>query len=40
MTLSEGVLFADVDLGEVESPHGRRLFLRDRHFELYGAWLD
>jgi N-carbamoylputrescine amidase len=35
----EEILIADVDLEEVASSHARRLFLRDRRPELYGAWL-
>ncbi len=37
--LTEEILFADLDLGEVERSHARRLFLRDRRPELYGDWL-
>ncbi len=35
----ESILHADLDLAEVESSHARKLFLRDRRPELYGAWL-
>ena len=35
----EHTLFADLDLAEVGSSCGRRLFLRDRRPELYGDWL-
>lgn len=37
--LEEAILFADLDLAEVESSHARRLFLRDRRPELYSGWL-
>ncbi len=37
--LEEAVLYADLDLGEVETSHARRLFLRDRRPELYRDWL-
>jgi N-carbamoylputrescine amidase len=33
------LLFADLDLAEVERSHARRLFLRDRRAELYPEWL-
>ena len=33
------ILLADLDLGEVERSHARRLFLQDRRPELYAAWL-
>ncbi|MFQ5652838.1 MAG: nitrilase-related carbon-nitrogen hydrolase [bacterium] len=36
---AEEILFADLDLDEVEKSHARRLFLRDRRPELYGDWL-
>jgi N-carbamoylputrescine amidase len=38
--LEEHLLVADLDLAEVERSHARRLFLRDRRPELYGAWLS
>lgn len=36
---TEEILYADVDLGEVERSHARRLFLRDRRPALYADWL-
>ena len=36
----EEILFCDLDLGQIERSHARRLFLRDRRPELYGKWLD
>ncbi len=33
------ILTAQVDLARVADSHARRLFLRDRRPELYGAWL-
>jgi N-carbamoylputrescine amidase len=36
---TEEILYADVDLREVEGSHARRLFLRDRRPELYAEWL-
>jgi len=36
---SEEILYADLDLSEVERSHARRLFLRDRRPELYPAWM-
>ena len=36
----ERLLLADLDLGQVERSHARRLFLRDRRPELYGEWLS
>jgi beta-ureidopropionase len=35
----ETILYADLDLARIESCHAKRLFLRDRRPELYGAWL-
>ena len=35
----DAILFADLDLSEVERSHARRLFLRDRRPELYGDWV-
>ncbi len=37
---TDEILYAEIDLGEVERSHARRLFLRDRRPELYGKWLD
>ena len=36
---TEEILYADLDLAEVERSHARRLFLRDRRPELYADWL-
>lgn len=36
---TEEILTVDVDLGQVERSHARRLFLRDRRPELYAGWL-
>jgi N-carbamoylputrescine amidase len=36
---TEEILFADLDLAQVDNSHARRLFLRDRRPELYGEWL-
>jgi len=36
---TEEILYADLDLAQVEDSHARRLFLRDRRPELYGEWL-
>jgi N-carbamoylputrescine amidase len=33
------ILYADLDLDEVRASHARRLFLRDRRPDLYGAWI-
>ena len=38
-TGTEEVLYADLDLSEVERSHAKRLFLRDRRPELYADWL-
>jgi N-carbamoylputrescine amidase len=35
----EGILYADLDLAEVERSHAHRLFLRDRRPELYSGWI-
>jgi N-carbamoylputrescine amidase len=35
----EEILFADLDLDQVEQSHARRLFLRDRRPELYAGWI-
>jgi predicted amidohydrolase len=37
--LTEGILYADLDLGEVGRSHATRHFLPDRRPELYGGWL-
>ena len=37
---TEEILTCDVDLSTTAASHGRRLFLRDRRPELYGAWLS
>jgi N-carbamoylputrescine amidase len=37
--LEESILYADLDLSEVDSSHARQFFLRDRRPELYGRWL-
>lgn len=39
-SLVEKILYADVDLAQVEQSHARQLFLCDRCPELYGGWLD
>jgi N-carbamoylputrescine amidase len=36
----ETTLLADVDLGEVSRSHARRVLMKDRRPDLYGAWLD
>lgn len=36
---TEEILVADLDLGEIENSHARRLFLPDRRPELYAEWL-
>ena len=33
------ILYADIELADVEESHARRLFLRDRRPELYADWL-
>ncbi|MEP0547472.1 MAG: nitrilase-related carbon-nitrogen hydrolase [Rhodothermales bacterium] len=38
-TGTEEILYADLNLAEVERSHARRLFLRDRRPELYAGWL-
>lgn len=38
-TGTEEILYADLDLAEVERSHARRLFLRDRRPALYTDWL-
>ncbi|TNF72838.1 MAG: carbon-nitrogen hydrolase family protein [Acidobacteria bacterium] len=37
--LEDSILYADLDLSEVDSSHARQLFLRDRRPELYARWL-
>lgn len=36
---TEEILYASIDLSEVQDSHARRLFLRDRRPELYAQWL-
>lgn len=36
---NEEILYASLDLSEVQDSHARRLFLRDRRPELYAPWL-
>ncbi|HEX3703721.1 MAG TPA: nitrilase-related carbon-nitrogen hydrolase [Vicinamibacterales bacterium] len=36
---SDEILYADIDLAKNAESNARRLFLRDRRPELYGAWL-
>jgi predicted amidohydrolase len=36
---SDHILYADLDLDQVESSHAQKLFLRDRRPELYADWL-
>lgn len=36
---TEEILYADVDLSEVEKSHAKTLFLKDRRPELYADWL-
>lgn len=38
-TGTEEILYADLDVSEVENSHAKRLFLRDRRPELYAGWL-
>ena len=33
------VLHAELDLSQIGASHGKKLFIRDRRPELYGAWL-
>ena len=35
----EEILFAELDMEQVERSHARRLFLRDRRPELYPDWI-
>jgi N-carbamoylputrescine amidase len=37
--LKDGILTADLALGETHTSHARRLFLQHRRPELYGGWL-
>ncbi len=37
-SLTEEILYCDIDGGEREKSHARTLFFRDRRPELYGAW--
>lgn len=37
--MEESILYADLDLVEVDKSHARELFLRDRRPELYADWL-
>jgi predicted amidohydrolase len=37
--LKDTILYATVDLSSVVRSHARRLFLRDRRPDLYGAWI-
>jgi N-carbamoylputrescine amidase len=37
--MTDTILYADVDLAETARSHARRLFMRDRRPELYGAWV-
>ena len=37
--LQESILYAEIDLEATARSHARRLFLRDRRPELYGAWV-
>ncbi|NND71289.1 MAG: carbon-nitrogen hydrolase family protein [Rhodothermales bacterium] len=39
-TLTEEILFADLDLSEVASSHARTLFYRDRRPDLYEQWIS
>ncbi|WP_421775099.1 nitrilase-related carbon-nitrogen hydrolase [Gracilimonas sp.] len=36
---TEEILYAELNLNEVEESHAKNLFLRDRRPELYGKWL-
>jgi beta-ureidopropionase len=36
---TDAILYADLDLDEVNRSHARRLFLRDRRPELYKGWV-
>ena len=37
--MEDAILYADVDLAATTTSHARRLFLRDRRPDLYGAWI-
>ena len=37
--MEESILYADLDLAEVDRSHARELFLKDRRPELYADWL-
>jgi predicted amidohydrolase len=39
-TLTDEILYADVDLKAAASSHARRLFLRHRRAELYADWMS
>ena len=36
---SDEILYCDIDLGQVEQSHARRLFFRDRRPDLYAGWI-
>jgi N-carbamoylputrescine amidase len=36
----DAILYADVDLAEVDKSHGRRTLMKDRRPELYAGWLS
>ena len=35
----DGILYADVDLADAARSHARRVLLKDRRADLYGAWI-
>ena len=37
--MADALLVADVDLGEVQRSHARRVLIKDRRPDLYGDWL-
>ena len=37
---TEEILYCDLDLGETETSHARRLFLRDRRPDVYKEWFS
>jgi len=39
VSLEDTILYADLDLAKTQTSHARRLFLRDRRPDLYGAWI-
>jgi N-carbamoylputrescine amidase len=39
-TGSNEILFAEIDLDEVQQSHAKKLFMRDRRPELYAKWLS